>query len=48
VRATEDKVKRQEKFDERVRQTKEDMIETTQQTEELDELEDKNPLIQPM
>lgn len=35
VRATEDKVKRQEKFEEKVKLTKEGMIETTQQCEEL-------------
>lgn len=48
VRSTEDKVKRQEKFDEKVKLTKENMIETTQQCEELEQLEDKNPLIDPL
>lgn len=48
VRATEEKVKRQEKFDERVRATKEEMVETTQQVEELDALEDLNPLLAPL
>lgn len=35
VRVSEERVKRQEKFEERVRAAKEEMVETTQQAEEL-------------
>lgn len=48
VRTTEERVKKQEKFEERVRVTKEEMVETTQQVEELDGLEDLNPLLAPI
>ena len=48
VRALEEKTKKAEKFEERFEQTTDEMIETTQQCEELKELEDKNPLVGPM
>lgn len=48
MRALEEKTKKTEKFEEKFEQVTEDMIETTQQWEELGELEDKNPLIDPM
>ena len=42
VRALEEKTKKAEKFEERFEETTDQMIETTQQCEELKELEDKN------
>ena len=44
----EDKAKKTEKFEEKFRGDREGMIEAMQQCDELEELEDVNPLLKPL
>jgi len=48
VRLAEEKAKKNEKFEEKFKSDRENMIEAMQQCEELAELEDVNPLIRPL